>query len=105
MSLWLAFPIGIFIAVIKQDRMAHRTALYPHLAGSPFNYYALHAAAEDEDNEPYKEHNKEWEKEAMEGEGGDKSEQKNEQEENGLLHYLKGREKLHEGDKLNKPGE
>ncbi len=90
MSLWLAFPIGIFIAVIKQDRMAHRTSLYPHIAGSPFNYYALHTAAEDEDQQP------------QQNEDRDSSES---EDENGLLHYLKGREKLHEGDNLNKPGE
>lgn len=112
MGLWLVFPIGIVLSIIRLDKMAHRTAyhpavFYPNVSEGPY-HFALHAAeagessGQDEDeDEDYKQHNEEWEEESMENEGGSHSNE----EENPLLHYLRGREKLHEKGGMNPPGE
>lgn len=110
MSLWIAFPIGIILSIIRLDRMAHRTALhpatfYPNVSEGPY-HFVLNAAqagesSEEEKHEDYENHNEEWEEESMENEGGGHPTE----EENPLLHYLRGREKLHEKGGMNPPGE
>jgi hypothetical protein len=108
MSLWLAFPFGILISIIRQDRMAHRTAtihplFHPNVTEGPFQF-VLHAAGEEgEKHETYQDHDEEWEEDKMEDEGG--IGHTDDSEENPLYHYLKGREKLHEKGGMNTPGE
>lgn len=78
MSLWLLFPMGMLVSFIRQHRSSHQPSL-----NNGLYHYAFFGEADDQSSSSSEKERDDSFDDQVEGE-------------NGLLHYLKGREKLHD---------
>lgn len=90
MMFWLAFPIGLMLSIIIQHRHAHSPKVVTGKNNQPLDKTVTYTSDKQEPHsDEYVEYDYEYLNERIENFT---------EEENPSLHYLKGREKLHQQD-------